>query len=63
MKDQIPTSSDMPMNGDEQTNAPFMSISELSSRLKATVEGAFDYVRVRKSRDQHVRRPVTSISP
>ncbi len=57
MKDQIPTSSDMPMNGDEQTNAPFMSISELSSRLKATVEGAFDYVRVRAEISRPTRAP------
>ena len=27
-------------------NAPYMTIGELSKRVKATVEGAFDYVRV-----------------
>jgi exodeoxyribonuclease VII large subunit len=28
-------------------NAPALSVSELSSALKRTVEGAFDHVRVR----------------
>ena len=46
MKDQTPASFDENMLAqNDKSNAPFITISELSSRLKATVEGAFDYVR------------------
>ena len=38
-------------------NAPFMTIGELSQRLKATVEGAFEYVRVRAEISRPTRAP------
>ena len=58
MKDQTPPSfaqAETAQNG--QTNAPFMTISELSSRLKATVEGAFDYVRLRAEISRPTQAP------
>ena len=49
-------------NGGEQArgaddNAPYMTIAELSTRLKATVEGAFEYVRVRAEISRPTRAP------
>ena len=38
-------------------NAPYMTIGELSKRVKATVEGAFDYVRVRAEISRPTRAP------
>ena len=38
-------------------NAPYMTIGELSKRVKNTVEGAFDYVRVRAEISQPTRAP------
>ena len=40
-----PGASDVP--ADSGSNAPEMSVSELSNRLKRTVEDAYSYVRVR----------------
>ena len=58
MKDQTPPSFDEnTLAQDDQSNAPFITISELSSRLKATVEGAFDYVRVRAEISRPTRAP------
>jgi len=58
MKDRIPAIIDDSAPAPEaQTNAPFMTISELSSRLRATVEGAFDYVRVRAEISRPTRAP------
>ena len=38
-------------------NAPYMTIGELSKRVKNTVEGAFDYVRVRAEISRPTRAP------
>ena len=58
MKDQTPASFDENMSAQsDQSNAPFITISELSSRLRATVEGAFDYVRVRAEISRPTRAP------
>ena len=58
MKDQTPASFDGNMSAQsDPSNAPFITISELSSRLKATVEGAFDYVRVRAEVSRPTRAP------
>lgn len=58
MKEQTPPSfSDDAEITEQPTNAAFMTISELSSRLKATVEGAFDYVRVRAEISRPTRAP------
>ncbi len=58
MKEQTPPSFDesMPVQNDH-SNVPFITISELSSRLKSTVEGAFDYVRVRAEISRPTRAP------
>ena len=42
---------------DPATNSPYMTIGELSQRLKATVEGAFEYVRVRAEISRPTRAP------
>ena len=58
MKDQTPASFDENMAvQNDQSNAPFITISELSSRLKTTVEGAFDYVRVKAEVSRPTRAP------
>ncbi len=58
MKDQNPASFDENMSAHkDQSNVPFISVSELSSRLRATVEGAFDYVRVRAEISRPTRAP------
>ena len=45
-------------NADTTTsNSPYMTIAELSQRLKATVEGAFEYVRVRAEISRPTRAP------
>ena len=56
--------SDFPFSPDEAappgagTNAPFLTVSELASSLKATVESAFDFVRVRAE----ISRPTRAAS-
>ncbi len=58
MKDQTPASYDENMSAQsDQSNAPFLTISELLSRLRATVEGAFEYVRVRAEISRPTRAP------
>ena len=58
MKDPTPASYDENMSAQsDQSNAPFITISELSSRLRATVEGAFDYVRVKAEISRPTRAP------
>ena len=58
MKDQTPASFDEHiLLQNDKSNAPFITISELSSRLKATIEGAFDYVRIRAEIFRPTRAP------
>lgn len=43
--------------GSTGDNAPYMTIGELSKRVKDTVEGAFDYIRVRAEISRPTRAP------
>ena len=43
---------------DRGSNAPFLTVSELAGRLKATVESAFDFVRIRAE----ISRPTRAAS-
>ena len=57
----MPVEPDFPVESppadDRGSNAPFLTVSELAGRLKATVENAFDFVRVRAEISR------TSVSP
>ena len=53
---EFPVSS--PSAGDRGSNTPFLTVSELAGRLKATVENAFDFVRVRAE----ISRPTRATS-
>ena len=53
---EFPVSS--PSAGDRGSNTPFLTVSELAGRLKATVENAFDFVRVRAE----ISRPTRAAS-
>ena len=47
-----------PSTDDRGSNTPFLTVSELAGRLKATVENAFDFVRVRAE----ISRPTRAAS-
>ena len=47
-----------PPAGDRGSNTPFLTVSELAGRLKATIENAFDFVRVRAE----ISRPTRAAS-
>ena len=47
-----------PSADDRGSNTPFLTVSELAGRLKATVENAFDFVRVRAE----ISRPTRAAS-
>ena len=58
----MPVEPDFPVESppadDRGSNAPFLTVSELAGRLKATVENAFDFVRVRAE----ISRPTRAAS-